>query len=94
MWPTLRDGFILFFTDKTYFASKWDRWVAKVRAVIMAIGASGAVYGDQISAAYPQHANKVKLGGIVLMGVALALRAGDKTPANVRALANDIQAGG
>jgi hypothetical protein len=81
MWPTIRDGFMNFFTDKTYFVGLWDRWVAKVRGMIMAAGAAVVVYGDQIAAQVPPTLqNKVKLAGIALMAFSLMLRAGDKNP--------------
>lgn len=90
MWPLIRDGFKAFFTDKAYFGSLWDKWVAKVRGLIMAAGAAVTVYGDQLSASLPpQWAPRVKIAGISLMGISLMLRAGDKTPENVKALANE-----
>lgn len=93
MWPWLRDGLKSFFGDKTYFSSGWDRWVTKIRGLLMATGAAVAVYGDQLSASLPPAwGGKVKVGGILLMAVALMLRAGDKTPANIKALSTEIDA--
>jgi hypothetical protein len=92
MWPTFRDGLIAFFTDKVYFASKWDKWVAKVRALILGAGAALAFYGPQLEASLPPAlVGKVRIAGILVMALALALRAGDKTPTEVKALAQEIR---
>lgn len=92
MWPTIRDGFKAFFTDKTYFASKWDKWVAKVRGMIMVLGGAIAIPGtgfaEKIQSIVP--AKWSPFVGLALMGVSLMLRAGDKTPENVKVLANEI----
>jgi len=91
MWPWLRDSWRQFWFDKAYFTGLWDKWVAKVRAVIMAAGASLAFYDDQIEAAAPEALRgKVRLAGVTIMAVSLMLRAGDKTPAEVKQFVADF----
>lgn len=89
MWPTIRDGFKAFFTDKAYFASRWDKWVAKVRGAIMLLGGAIAIPGtgfaEKIQTVVPP--KWAPYVGLALMGASLMLRAGDKTPASVKALA-------
>lgn len=91
MWPSIRDAIKNFFTNKDYFAAKWDKWVAKVRATIMASGAMMAFYSDQLCGQFPQWCNGVKATGVVLMGLSLLLRAGDKTPQEIKDLAASMK---
>lgn len=77
MWPKIK----MFFTDAATFDSQWDRWVAKVRGIIMLAGAAVTAYGDQITASLPpQWAPRFKLAGVLLMAGAVMFRAGDKNP--------------
>ncbi len=93
MWPSIRDAIVLFFTDKAYFASKWDRWVAKVRGLLMTGGLAATIYSDQLSAAIgrPEWNKRIQVASILLAGMSLMLRAGDKTPAEVKALAASMR---
>lgn len=93
MWPTLRDSIKNFFTDRAFFATVWDRWVTKVRTLIMVGGAYFAIYGDKIEASAPQFLQgRVKFIGILLMGASLYLRAGDKTPPELMEAAKQMRA--
>lgn len=91
MWPTIRDGFKAFLNDKAFFSAQWDKWVAKVRGFLLAAGVAATVYADKLEAAAPPSLQgKVKIGGVILAGIAVMLRAGDKTPENVKALSEQM----
>lgn len=81
MWPKIKNSFRKFFYDEAYFTGLWDRWVAKVRGLIMGAGAAVLAYGDKLEASVPPSLQgKVRIGGVCLMGFSLMLRAGDKNP--------------
>jgi hypothetical protein len=92
MWPAIRDSFVRFFMDKRFFQSKWDRWVNKVRATILGLGAAIAIpggFGDSLKEIMPE--KYVVYFGVVLMALGVFLRAGDKTPDNIKVLSNQIE---
>lgn len=93
MWPAVRDGFVSFFTNKTYFMSIWDKWVAKVRGAVMMFGAAIAIPGtgfaERIEAVVG--AKWRPAVGLALMGLALMFRAGDRTPENIKNLSRDMK---
>lgn len=93
MFPTIIDAIRKFFFDKTYFTGLglWDKIVTKVRAAIMASGAMMAFYSEQLCGQFPKWCDGVKATGVILMGLSLLLRAGDKTPAEVKALAESMK---
>lgn len=90
MFPSVFEAFHNFFFNKDYFESLWDKWVAKVRGALLALGAAIALpggLGEQLKQVMTtQHAMYV---GVGIMGLSVMLRAGDKTPENVKALANE-----
>jgi len=95
MWPSIRDFFKNFFGNKAYFEAKWDRWVTKVRFALMSVGAAIAVPGPFQEAVKVLAPSKhAPYAGVVLMGLGVLLRAGDKTPAAVKDLAARMNAGG
>lgn len=91
MFKAIKNGFMKFFGDEVYFVSWWDKWVAKVRGMIQAAALAGVAYADQLAAALgPQWATRIKVGSIAAGAFSLMLRAGDKTPENVKTLAATI----
>lgn len=96
MWPSIRDGIVKFFTDKEYFSAKWDKWVTKVRGLLMTLGMVSAFYSDQLSLAIgkPEWTQRIKVASILLAGASLLLRAGDKTPQEVKDMAAQMKTGG
>lgn len=93
MWPFVRDGIKKFFNDRDFFAAKWDRWVTKVRALLITGGMVSAFYSDQLSAAIgvPEWTQRIKVISILLAGSSLLLRAGDKTPQEVKDMATQMK---
>lgn len=86
MWPWLRDGFKAFFSDKAFFAAKFDKQVGRIRGLILTAGIAATMYADQLATAInrPDWTEHIKVGSIVLAGLSVMLRAGDKTPAEVK----------
>lgn len=94
MWPSLRDGVIRFFTDKAFFEAKMDKQIGRLRGALLMVGAAIAIPGtgltEKIEAVVsPEWRPYVGLG---IMGASVMLRAGDRTPANVKALAAEHDA--
>lgn len=78
----------------------WDRFlnneayfIARVRTLVMVVGASGGLFGKQLADALgsPRLEAPFKVAAVVCMGLSLLMRAGDKTPANVKELADEIK---
>jgi len=91
MGPYIRDTVVAFFTDKTYFEGFLQKQIGRVRGFLLGLALAAVTYGDQLTAAVdPAWAPRVKLGGVCLAGLSVMLRAGDKTPENVKALANSL----
>lgn len=84
MWPTIKK----FFTDETAFQRM-------SRAFLGVFAVGGAGYANDIAALLtPGHAElatAIKAVAMTLAFVALGIGAGDKTPENVKLLANEIQ---
>lgn len=82
MWPTLKESLHDFLFDKTFF-------VRAMRSFIATMAASGLAFSDQIASAIgaPHAAHVIKVIAIICTGLSLMLGAGDKTPENVKALA-------
>jgi hypothetical protein len=82
MFPAIWTAFKRFFFDATYFSSLWDKWVAKVRGAIAALGLAIAIPGtglsEKIQSIVP--AKWAPMVGIALAALALTLRAGEKNP--------------
>lgn len=79
MWPAIRDGVRDFFFNKAFFQSTIDREIGRLRGLLLGLALASLTYGDQLGAALgPNWANRVKIGGIVLAGLAVMLRAGEK----------------
>lgn len=93
MWPWFRDGFVRFFTDKKFFAREFDRQVGRVRGLLLTTGLASTMFADQLSAAIgkPEWTLRIKVGSILLAGLSVVIKAGDKTPESVKAMASHIQ---
>lgn len=70
---------------------QWSsKFIAKVRGVIMLTGAGATAFSKEIitTGALPHHWEpKIKAAGVVVAAMAVMLRAGDKTPPAVVAMA-------
>ena len=85
-WIWVNGRALLF--DDSEFVKMGSKAVAHLRATLMLAGLTSVTYSEQI-AAYaksPDMAEKIKLAGVVVAGLAVWLRAGDKTPDDVKAL--------
>lgn len=88
MWPKLKK----FFTDEATFDSLWDKWVTRVRLLLMSAGAAVAVPGpiqDFVQKLIPP--KYAPYAGVLTMGFSVLFRAGDRTPANIRALSQEMR---
>jgi hypothetical protein len=76
-----------FLFDEQQFEKVGGAAVANVRAALMAAGLSSVAFSEQIAALIqtPEHAAKIKLAGIVVAGIAMMFRAGEKNPPEPRA---------
>jgi len=92
MWPQLRDSVRAFFMDKNYFKASVEKQIGRLRGLLLALALAWGLYSEQLAAAMgdPTMAKKIKLGGVLLAGLAVMLRAGDKTPESVKALAETM----
>lgn len=81
-WRNFWDSFL---NNEAYF-------VARVRAVVMAVAASGGLFAEETSQALglPWVARVMKIAAVLAMGVAVLMRAGDKTPDGVKDMAADM----
>ena len=81
-----------FFFDEAQFEKMGSAAVANIRSALMVAGLTSVAFSEQI-AAYtdPALQPKIKLAGIVVSGLAMMFRAGDKTPENVKGLADAVR---
>lgn len=77
----------------------WDQFlnneaffIARVRALVMFFALSGLTFGHDLaeSLGWPGVERYVKVLAVVCGGISLLMRAGDKTPENVKELADRI----
>jgi hypothetical protein len=81
-----------FFFDEEQFVKMSSKLAAKVRGALMLAGLTSVAYSEQI-AAYahnPLRAEQIKLAGVIVAGLSVMLRAGDKTPEGVKDLAAQL----
>jgi hypothetical protein len=71
-----------FLFDEQQFERMGGAAVANIRAALMAAGLSSVAFSEQIAALIqtPEHAAKIKLGGVLVAGIAMMFRAGEKNP--------------
>ena len=84
---------VAFFWSESDFLKLTSKAVAYVRSTLMVAGLTSVAFAEQIAAYVhnPLLAEKIKLGGVVVAGLAVMLRAGDKTPEAVKALAAPLE---
>jgi hypothetical protein len=87
MIPLLKALCYKFFFDPQAF-------VGWARAGIVAVAGAFALYSDQIEAYVGPHwSGRVKVGAIILAALAVRIRAGDKTPENIKVMSASMSAG-
>jgi hypothetical protein len=93
MFKWLFDNIRAFLFDDREFVKMGSKLVANLRAALMLAGLTSVAYSEQLAAyaSSPQYAEKIKLGGVIVAGLSVWLRAGDKTPEAVKALADQSQ---
>ena len=81
-WPRFWDRFL---NNEAYF-------VARVRALVMGLSLGGLAFAKDMGDALgsPAVGKWLKVLAVVCGGIALLMRAGDKTPENVKALAEKL----
>jgi len=79
MFKALVRWFRLFFLDEQAFWRMSSAVAARVRSLIMVVGLTSVAFSEQIASYLPIVANEIKLVGVILSGVSVLLRAGDKT---------------
>lgn len=79
-WRNFWDAFL---NNEAYF-------IARVRSAVGAVALGGVAFGNDLAEAMgtPSVAKYIKIAAILAGGVSLLMRAGDKTPENVKELAN------
>jgi hypothetical protein len=90
MFRAIYNFLAAFFFDESEFVKMSSKLVAKVRGVLMIAGLSATALSGEIiesGGLDPKYAGKIKLAGIIVAGLSVMLRAGDKTPESVKALA-------
>lgn len=88
MWPKIKK----FFTDEAVFDSLWDKWITKIRFLLMTAGAAVAIPGpvqDAVQRLIPP--KYAPYAGVLVMGLGVWLRAGDKTPENIKILSQGMK---
>lgn len=81
-WREFWDNFL---NNESYF-------IARVRALVMFFALSGLTFGHDLADALgsPKVEKYIKIVSVVCGGISLLMRAGDKTPENVKELANTM----
>jgi hypothetical protein len=95
MFKAIYHFFRAFLFDEESFVKMSSKLVAKLRGALMLAGLTSVAYSEQL-AAYthsPERAEQIKLAGVIVAGLSVMLRAGDKTPEDVKALAKSVEGG-
>jgi len=78
--------------DEEAFIAGGSKLIAQIRSVIMVAGLSATAFSDDLAEALkePNWESKIRTAGVIVSGLSVMLRAGDKTPENVKQLASQI----
>ena len=78
--------------DEDAFIQMSSKLASQIRASLMVAGMSAVSFSDELTEALkkPEWESKVRTAGVIVAGLSLLLRAGDKTPEKVKELAGMI----
>jgi hypothetical protein len=84
-WRGFWDNFL---NNEAYF-------IARTRSLVFVVAASGMTFGHDLAEAMdvPHIEKYIKVAAVLCGGLALLMRAGDKTPENVKQLADKVENG-